>query len=70
MGNCKRCYNSAIATLNQKAERYATSSPYALDGRCVGSVPTVGIDGKFNAKNTEVKDDRENTAKSDGDIDL
>ena len=46
-------YNSAIATLNQKAERYATSSPYALDGRCVGSVPTVGADGKFNAKNTE-----------------
>ena len=32
-------YNSAIATLNQKAERYAISSPYALDGRCVGSVP-------------------------------
>ena len=46
-------YNSAIATLNQKAERYATSSPYAIDGRCVGSVPTVGADGKFNAKNTE-----------------
>ena len=48
-------YNSAIVTLNQKAERYATSSPYALDGRCVGSVPTVGADGKFNAKNTEVE---------------
>ena len=47
-------YNNAIAILNQKAERYATSSPYALDGRCVGSVPTVGTDGKFNAKNTEV----------------
>mgnify|MGYP005767198109 FL=1 len=46
-------YNNAIATLNQKAERYAESSPYAIDGRCVGSVPTVGIDGKFNAKNTE-----------------
>ena len=46
-------YNSAIATLNQKAERYATSSPYALDGRCVGSVPTVGADGTFTAKNTE-----------------
>ena len=46
-------YNNAIAILNQKAERYATSSPYALDGRCVGSVPTVGADGKFNAKNTE-----------------
>ena len=46
-------YNSAIATLNQKAEKYATSSPYALDGRCVGSVPTVSSDGKFNAKNTE-----------------
>ena len=47
-------YNNAIATLNQKAERYATNSPYAIDGRCVGSVPTVGVDGKFNAKNTEV----------------
>ncbi len=47
-------YNNAIETLNQKAEYYATNSPYALDGRCVGSVPTVGIDGKFNAKNTEV----------------
>ena len=46
-------YNSAIATLNQKAEYYATSSPYALDGRCVGSVPTVGADGTFTAKNTE-----------------
>ena len=46
-------YNNAIATLNQKAERYATSSPYALDGRCVGSVPTVGTDGIFTAKNTE-----------------
>ncbi len=47
-------YNNAITTLNQKAEKYATSSQYALDGRCVGSVPTVGTDGKFNAKNTEV----------------
>ena len=46
-------YNNAIATLNQKAERYATSSPYALDGRCVGSVPTVGTDGIFTAKNIE-----------------
>ncbi len=46
-------YNNAIAILNQKAERYATSSPYAIDGRCVGSVPTVGEDGTFTAKNTE-----------------
>ncbi len=46
-------YNNAIAILNQKAEYYAQSSPYALDGRCVGSVPTIGADGKFNAKNTE-----------------
>ncbi len=49
----RNSYNSAIKTLNQKAERYAESSPYALDGRCVGSVPTVGTDGSFNAKNTE-----------------
>ena len=48
-------YNNAIETLNQKAEYYATNSPYALDGRCVGSVPTVGTDGIFTAKNTEVK---------------
>ncbi len=46
-------YNNAIAILNEKAERYATNSPYALDGRCVGSVPTVGADGTFTAKNTE-----------------
>ncbi len=46
-------YNNAITILNQKAEYYATSSPYALDGRCVGSMPTVGSDGKFNAKNNE-----------------
>ncbi len=48
-------YNNAIAILNEKAEYYAQSSPYALDGRCVGSVPTIGTDGKFNAKNTEVE---------------
>ena len=46
-------YNNAIEILNEKAEYYATSSPYAIDGRCVGSVPTIGTDGKFNAKNTE-----------------
>ncbi len=48
-------YNNAIAMLNEKAEYYAQSSSYALDGRCVGSVPTIGTDGKFNAKNTEVE---------------
>ncbi len=48
-------YNNLVATLNQKAEYYATSSQYAIDGRCVGSVPTIGEDGKFNAKNTEVE---------------
>ena len=46
-------YNNLVATLNQKAEYYATSSSYALDGRCVGSVPSIGTDGKFNVKNTE-----------------
>ena len=49
----RNSYNSAIETLNEAAEYYATSSPYAIDGRCVGSVPTVGADGTFNAKNTE-----------------
>ncbi len=48
-------FNNAIDILNQKAEYYATSSQYALDGRCTGSVPTIGADGKFNAKNTEVE---------------
>ena len=48
-------YNNAISILNEKAEYYATSSLYALDGRCVGSVPTIGADGTFNAKNTEVE---------------
>ena len=46
-------YNNAITMLNEKAEYYAKSSPYALDGRCVGSVPSIGTDGKFNVKNTE-----------------
>ena len=46
-------YNTAITKLNNAAYEYAKSSPYALDGRCVGSVPTIGADGKFNAKNTE-----------------
>ncbi len=48
-------YNNAIAILNERAEYYATSSQYALDGRCIGSVATIGVDGKFNAKNTEVE---------------
>ncbi len=48
-------YNNAIAILNERAEKYATRSPYALDGRCVGSVPTIETDGTFNAKNTEVE---------------
>ena len=47
-------YNSAIETLNEAAYDYAESSPYAIDGRCVGSVPTVGADGTFNAEDTEV----------------
>ena len=46
-------YNSAIVTLNEAAYDYAENSPYAIDGRCVGSVPTVGADGTFTAKNTE-----------------
>ena len=46
-------YNNAIEILNNAANAYAENSPYALDGRCVGSVPTVGADGTFTAKNTE-----------------
>ena len=46
-------YNSAIATLNERAEYYVESSPYAIDGRCVGSVPTIGLDRKFSGKNIE-----------------
>ena len=46
-------YNSAIVTLNEAAYDYAENSPYAIDGRCVGSIPTIGADGTFNSKNTE-----------------
>ena len=49
----KDSYNNAIVTLNEAAYDYAENSLYAIDGRCVGSVPTVGEDGTFTAKNTE-----------------
>ncbi len=49
----KDSYNNAIVTLNEAAYDYAENSLYAIDGRCVGSVPTVGADGTFTAKNTE-----------------
>ena len=46
-------YNNAIELLNNATNKYI--GEYGLDTRCVGSVPTVGTDGKFNAKNTEVE---------------
>lgn len=44
-------YNSAIGTLNRKAEDYLNTK-YATDARCVGSIPTVE-NGIFKNKNSE-----------------
>ena len=45
-------YNNAIETLNNEAEAYINKE-YAVDARCVGSVPTVE-NGIFLDKNSEV----------------
>ena len=45
-------YNSAIETLNNKAEKYINAT-YVTDARCVGSVPTINASGNFTAKDTE-----------------
>ena len=47
----KESYNNAIETLNNEAEAYINEN-YALDARCVGSVPTVE-NGVFTEKNSE-----------------
>ena len=44
-------YNNAIETLNNEAEAYINPN-YALDARCVGSMPTVEH-GVFTEKNSE-----------------
>ena len=44
-------YNNAIATLNTKSEKYLNRA-YAIDARCVGSVPT-NQNGTFINKNSE-----------------
>lgn len=44
-------YNSAIGTLNSEAMKY--KGKLGLDARCVGSIPTVGLDGMFTSKNNE-----------------
>lgn len=52
----KEKYNSAIETLNKRAEDYLNLT-YAVDARCVGSVPTVDLKGKMVDKNSETTED-------------
>lgn len=47
----KASYNDAITTLNKEAEKYVNSQ-YAVDARCVGSVPT-NSNGVFINKKAE-----------------
>jgi len=52
----RTAYNSAIETLNNNtigAGKYLNTT-YAVDARCVGSVPTVDENGNFTEKNKEV----------------
>jgi len=52
----KESYNNAIETLNNNtigAGKYLNTT-YAVDARCVGSVPTVDGSGNFTEKNKEV----------------
>ena len=44
-------YNNAIQTLNNEAGKYLNRA-YAIDARCVGSIPTIK-NGKFINKNSE-----------------
>lgn len=44
-------YNNAIEILNNEAIKY--KGVLGLDARCVGSIPTVGLDGMFTNKNSE-----------------
>lgn len=44
-------YNNAIEKLNAEAMKY--KGKLGLDTRCVGSTPTVGLDGMFTNKNNE-----------------
>jgi len=46
----KASYNSAIDTLNREAGKYLNTT-YAVDARCVGSVPSINSDGSFKEKN-------------------
>ena len=46
----KESYNTAIEDLNNEAEAYMNTK-YAVDARCVGSVPTVDEEGMFIEKN-------------------
>lgn len=45
------CYNNAVETLNNEAEKYLNTE-YAIDARCVGNVPT-NQEGIFTNKNTD-----------------
>lgn len=44
-------YNNAIEILNSESTKY--KGVLGLDARCVGSIPTVGLDGRFTNKNNE-----------------
>ena len=52
-------YNRAVTTLNEKAKDYMsdddkdpmTSNKIAIDARCLGSIATLGEDGKFEKEN-------------------
>jgi len=43
-------YNSTIETLNREAGKYLNTT-YAVDARCVGSLPSINLDGSFKEKN-------------------
>lgn len=40
-------YNNAVDNLNRKAKTYMDTEGMAIDARCLGSVPTLTSDGKF-----------------------
>jgi len=49
----KTSYNNAIETLNNNtigAEKYLNTT-YAVDARCIGSIPLINLDGSFTEKN-------------------
>ena len=51
LDNTRDSYNNVITTLNSEAEKYLNKT-YAVDARCIGSVPT-NQNGTFINKNSE-----------------